>query len=143
QPPPVPVAQPKGTTGGPGKTPGFDINALDRKVDPCTDFYQFACGTWMAKNPIPPDQASWGRFNELYERNQNILRQILEEYSANDPKRTPVQQKIGDYYSSCMDESAVNAKGLQPLQPELQRIDALQNKSELPAEIARLHQMGV
>ena len=127
----------------PGQMSGFDINALDRKVDPCTDFYQFACGAWMAKNPIPPDQASWGRFNELYERNQMILRRILEKYSSNDPKRTAVEQKIGDYYSTCMDESKINAEGLRPLQPELQRIAALNSKSELAPEIAHLHQLGV
>lgn len=127
----------------PGQMSGFDINALDRKVDPCTDFYQFACGAWMAKNPIPPDQASWGRFNELYERNQMILRRILEKYSSNDPKRTAVEQKIGDYYSACMDESKINAEGLRPLQPELQRIAALNSKSELAPEIAHLHQLGV
>ena len=128
---------------GPEQMSGFDINALDRKVDPCTDFYQFACGTWMAKSPIPADQASWGRFNELYERNQTILRQILDKYSANDPKRTPVEQKIGDYYSACMDEKTINAEGLKPLQPELQSIAALKSKSQLAPEIAHLHQLGV
>ncbi|HEV2118222.1 MAG TPA: M13 family metallopeptidase, partial [Terriglobales bacterium] len=128
---------------GPEQISGFDINALDRKVDPCTDFYQFACGTWMAKNPIPADQASWGRFNELYERNQTILRHILDKYSADDPKRTAVEQKIGDYYSACMDEKAINAEGLKPLQPELQSIAALKSKSELAPEIAHLHQLGV
>ncbi|HZR31015.1 MAG TPA: M13 family metallopeptidase [Terriglobales bacterium] len=121
----------------------FDINALDRKVDPCTDFYQFACGGWMARNPIPPDQSTWGRFNQLFEYNQAILHQILEKYAPNDPTRTPVQQKIGDFYASCMDESTVESKGLQPLQPELDRIAALKNKSELANEIARLHQIGV
>ena len=112
-------------------------------MDPCTNFYAFACGNWMAKNPIPPDQASWGRFNDLHERNQAILRTILEKYSADDPKRSPVEQKIGDYYSSCMDESAINSKGLAPLQPELERIAGLKSKAELAAEVARLHSMGV
>jgi putative endopeptidase len=143
QPSPLPGAKPKAPGQGPEQMTGFDIHALDRRVDPCADFYQFACGGWMAHNPIPPDQASWGRFNELYERNQAILRDILEKYSADNPQRTPVEQKIGDYYSACMDESAINAMGLKPLQPELQRIDALKDKSELAPEIAHLHQLGV
>src|SRR5437868_10249403 len=127
----------------PKNIPVFDLTALDRKIDPCTDFYQFACGGWKAHNPIPADQATWGRFNELYERNQAILHQILDKYSANDPKRSSVEQKIGDFYSSCMDENAINSKGLQPVQAELQRISALKSKSELADEVARLHQMGV
>jgi predicted metalloendopeptidase len=61
---------------------GFDPKALDLKADPCTDFYQYACGTWLANNPIPADQSTWGRFSELQERNQRILRDILETTSA-------------------------------------------------------------
>jgi predicted metalloendopeptidase len=57
--------------------PGFDINALDRDVDPCVDFYHYACGTWVKGNPVPPDKAIYGRFSELTERNQAILRDIL------------------------------------------------------------------
>src|SRR5206468_3236869 len=79
-------------------TPGFDIHAMDTAADPCVDFYQYACGSWNTKNPIPPDRSSWGRFDELFERNQIILRGILEKYSAADPKRSPLEQKIGDYY---------------------------------------------
>src|ERR1700746_772553 len=84
---------------------GFDLDGLDRSADPCSDFYQFACGNWMKKNPIPPDQARWGSFKALEDRNEAILHSILERYSADDPKRTPNQQKIGDYYASCMDEA--------------------------------------
>src|SRR5215469_1153475 len=81
----------------------FDLTAIDKSVDPCQDFYHYACGTWLKNNPIPPDQSSWGRFNELHENNQMILRQILEKQSADTPGRDAVNQKIGDYYSSCMD----------------------------------------
>jgi len=121
----------------------FDLSAIDRSADPCVDFYQYACGAWMKKNPIPPDQASWGRFDELQERNQNILRQILEEAAKPAPGRDAVAQKIGDYYGACMDEKAIDAKGLAPLQPELARIRDLKDKPQLAQEIARLHGMGI
>ena len=121
----------------------FDLGAMDKSVDPCQDFYQYACGTWRKNNPIPPDQARWGRFNELADYNRQFLHNILEKVSANDPKRTPVQQKIGDMYQSCMDETTVNKKGSAPLKPELDRIAAITNKDQLITEIAHLHSLGV
>jgi putative endopeptidase len=123
-------------------TPGFDLRAIDRKANPCEDFYQFACGTWLKNNPIPSDQASWGRFSELAERNKAILRQILEQ-AATAKNQDPNLQKIGDYYASCMDEKTIAAKGIAPLKPLLDRIAAMKNTQDLSAETARLHRMGV
>jgi putative endopeptidase len=127
----------------PAKVPGFDPTALDRATPACTDFYQFACGGWLARSPVPPDRARWGRFDELAERNQMALRAILDKVSASDPKRDPVDQKIGDQYAACMDEAAIDAKGIAPLKAELDRIAALKSKAEIAAALARLHTGGV
>ncbi len=125
------------------KIVAFDPTALDKSVDPCTDFYKFACGTWMAKNPIPSDQPSWGQFNRLYERNRDILHAILEKAAQPDPKRSAVVQKIGDFYASCMDEQKVNSLGAKPLAPEFDRINKIASRQNLVQTIAYLQGIGV
>jgi endothelin-converting enzyme/putative endopeptidase len=121
----------------------FDLTAIDKAADPCQDFYQYACGTWLKNNPIPPDQSAWGRFTELRERNQTILRGILEKQSADNPSRSAVDQKIGDYYASCMDESAIEAKGIAPLKPYMDNISGIKSTSDVPKVLAGLHKGGV
>ena len=121
---------------------GFDAKAMDLKADPCVDFYQYACGSWLANNPIPPDQSSWGRFNELHERSQRMLREILEKSSAQ-ASRSPLEQKIGDYYATCMDEQAINSKGTEPLTPYLRPIAAIKDKKGLTEQIIKLHMSGI
>jgi endothelin-converting enzyme/putative endopeptidase len=127
----------------PARVPGFDPTAIDRSTPACADFYQFACGNWTARNPVPPDRARWGRFDELAERNQAALRGILEKVQANDPGRAAIDQKIGDQYAACMDEGAIEVKGIAGLKPELDRIAGLGSKAGMPSELAHLHEGGV
>jgi endothelin-converting enzyme/putative endopeptidase len=121
----------------------FDPSLIDKTVDPCDNFYHYSCNGWFKRNPLPADQASYGRFTELYELNRLHLRQILEETAVPAATRSANEQKIGDDYASCMDAAAVNKLGLAPLTPELDRIAALQSAAELPVLLAHLHAIGV
>ncbi len=124
------------------KSPGFDPNAIDRSADPCSDFYQYACGAWMKANPIPSDQSRWGRFDALQENNREILRGILEKAENGGSGRTAIDQKIGDYYASCMDEKTIEARGIMPLKPDLDRIAAIKDKAGLTAVVAEMYRSG-
>src|SRR5216684_6155644 len=106
---------------------GFDTANLDKACKPCDDFYQFAMGGWMKSNPIPPEYPSWGSFTQLADKNQQNLRQILN--AAAQAKAAPGsnEQKIGDFYASCMDTTAIEAAGTKPIEPELARIAAMKN----------------
>ena len=121
----------------------FDSSLIDKTIDPCENFYRFSCNGWFKRNPLPPDQTSYGRFTELAELNRLRLKQILESTSAPAATRSANEQKIGDEYSSCMDTATVNKLGLAPLQPELDRIAALKTSARLPALLAHLHSIGV
>lgn len=123
---------------------GFDTSNLDRTCKPCDDFYRYANGGWMERNPVPGEQASWGMFDKLYERNQEALKQILEEAAGRTTARTgTAEQKLGDFFASGMDMARIDANGLVPLGPELSRIESVRNVKDLQAAIARLHRFGV
>jgi endothelin-converting enzyme/putative endopeptidase len=121
----------------------FDPSLIDTSINPCDNFYRFSCNNWFKRNPLPADQASYGRFTELYEVNRLHLREILDAAAVVSPDRTPNEQKIGDEYASCMDVSAVDKLGLKPLEPELDRVAALGSAAELPALLAHLQSIGV
>ena len=125
-----------------GLQSGLDLSAIDKSADPCQDFYQYACGSWMKNNPIPADQSSWGTFDQLHERNQKELRTILEE-SQQHQDRSAIDGKIGGFYQSCMDEATIEKRGTDPLQSELERISHISNQQDLLDETVRLQERQV
>ncbi|HXY24573.1 MAG TPA: M13 family metallopeptidase [Candidatus Acidoferrum sp.] len=119
-------------------SPSLNINSMDKSIDPCQNFYKYACGTWQKENPIPADQTSWSVYAKLYQDNLNFLRGILEQAAAGGTERDAVSQKIGDFYAACIDEAAVEARGANALKPQLEAIANLKSARELAPLVARL-----
>lgn len=120
-------------------SPSLDLTAMDRTADACVDFYQYACGGWQKQNPIPPDQSSWDVYRKLYEDNLKYLRSILEEAALPDAGRDTVTREIGDFYTACMDEAAIEKRGLGPIENDLQAISRLSSIAEMGQLVAHLH----
>src|SRR5580704_4546640 len=119
-------------------SPSLDNSSMDKSVDPCVDLYRYSCGGWQKKNPIPPDQTSWSVYAKLYQDNLIFLRGMLEQAAQPNEQRNAVTQKIGDFYAACMDESAVEKRGLSAIQPQLDAIAQIGSAKELTPVVARL-----
>lgn len=122
--------------------PGFDPAAMNTQADPCADFYQYACGNFAKLHPIPSDMPEFDQFINLYEFNTQALHEILEQAASAQADPGTNEQKIGDYYQSCLNTDAIEKKGLTPIQPELNRIAALQSKADLVGLVAHLNRLG-
>ena len=109
----------------------LDVDSMDPGVDPCTDFFTYSCGGWLKKNPIPPDKTGWGLSAKLADDNRVLLREILEEAAAPAPDKDPVKQKIGDYYTACMDEKTIEAAGASPLKAQFEQISQMHSKRDI------------
>jgi len=114
----------------------LDVNSMDTGADPCVDFFTYSCGGWIKNNPIPPDQTSWSVYSKLEDDNKTLLRAILESSARPEGRRDAVTQKIGDYFAACMDENAINAVAIKPLQPLLDQIQQLRFKRDIANVIA-------
>ncbi|HZX96329.1 MAG TPA: M13 family metallopeptidase [Myxococcales bacterium] len=124
--------------------PAIDEKAMDKTVDPCTDFYQYACGNWMKTTPIPEDRSQWGRgFSEIFQRNEALLHEIVEKDARGEPDGVdPFAKKVGDFYATCMDEQKAETASLATLQSWLKDIDGLRDGKALAKETAFLQAHG-
>jgi putative endopeptidase len=127
----------------PQRLPGLDTSFLDKSADPCANFFEYACGNFSKLHPIPADRSGFGSMTMLYDYNQGILRSILEKAAAGGANRTPNEQKIGDYFASCMDTAAIDREGLKGLQPEFDKIAALKSKDQLAPLLAHFQLTNV
>ncbi|MBV9147429.1 MAG: M13 family metallopeptidase [Acidobacteria bacterium] len=130
-------SSPPSPQASPDYSPSLDVSSMDKSVDPCVDFYKYSCGGWQKRNPIPADQTSWEVYGKLYQDNLQFLRGILED-AAKAQQRDAVTQKVGDYYTACMNEAAINRRGIAAIKPELDAIAALKSVHDLAPLSARL-----
>ena len=125
----------------PAPIQSFDPGAIDKNADPCTDFYQYACGNWTKSNPVPGDQTSWARsFSLLQERNRYLLWQELDSAAAH--SQSALEKQYGNFYAACMDADLVEKKGLEPLQPVFRKIEAFKDAHNLAALMGELEAEG-
>ncbi len=125
------------------QTNGFDVTRMDKTADACTDFFQYANGTWLKNTEIPAAYSRWGSFNVLGENNNDILKNVLETAEKTKSANGTDAQLIGDYYASCMDTAAIEKAGIKPLNPYFKQINAIKDVKSLQSQIALMHNSGI
>jgi putative endopeptidase len=121
----------------------FDVTRMDRNADACDDFFQFANGTWVKNTQVPPTETRWGTFNMLIDQNTNTLHEILENAAKTKAPAGSDAQLIGDFYSSCMNEAAIEKAGTKPIDPFLKQIAKINSADDVEHEIVTLHNAGI
>ena len=125
------------------KRSGIDTSAIDRTCKPCDDFWRYANGAWLDRNPIPADRATWGTFTVLASVNRNRLRELLDASAADSASRPDsTARKMGDLYASCMDTATIDARGLTPIQPDLDRVARIRSHDDLVAALIAFQHTG-
>jgi putative endopeptidase len=122
--------------------PAFDVSQIDSTINPCEDFEQFAVGNWLKNNPVPESESRWGSFNIVHDANEIKLRAIVEEAAKSKTEKGTALQQVGDFYSSALDSTTVNELGIKPIQPLLDKIDAVSNIQELVEMMAETKKIG-
>jgi len=122
---------------------GVDLSAIDASCKPCEDFWRYANGTWLGATDIPASRAAWGPSQILTSTNRGRLRTLLEAAAADRSAPAPSEtRKIGDYYASCMDTAAIDRRGLSPLEPDFQRVAAIQSRRDLGEALIAFQRTG-
>src|SRR5437588_1386393 len=126
------------------RAPGFSLDYLDRSVSPAVDFYRFAHGNWLSNNPVPPNKARWGAFNELQERNWRLIRSILESCATNSdaPRKSPTRE-VGDFFASAMNTNRLEQLAFRPIAVDLERIARLRSGNDVFRLLADFHERGI
>lgn len=132
-----------GITSGDDKLHSISVDYMDKTVRPQDDFFQFANGTWCKENPVPNSESRWGSFNELDQRNKQVLKELLATAQKNNTVKGSDNQLVGDFYTSYVDMKSRNEVGMKPVQEKLAKIEAMRSKDDMIKTLAEMHKYGI